>query len=90
MHTNKTRLFEKTYAALSDCHIEIKFSEELTHFEIDRARKLLNFFKIIQGQFKDDERFSDLFLPRNKGTRHISEIGKEILDKRALKDKNSF
>tara|TARA_R110000868_G_scaffold29030_4_gene107989 strand:+ start:13266 stop:13523 length:258 start_codon:yes stop_codon:yes gene_type:complete len=85
MHTEKTKLFEETYAALSDCHIEIKFSEELTDFEIDRARKLLNFCGVMQGQFKDDERFSDLFSPRDKGTRRISEIIEELSKERIVK-----
>ena len=37
MHTERIKLFEETYAALSDCHLEIKFSNDLTDFEIDRA-----------------------------------------------------
>jgi len=84
-HTEKSRLFEETYGALSDCHIEIKFSEELTDFEIDRARKLLNFCTLIQGQFKDDERFSDLFLPRGKAPRLVSDLMNEFLEKKGIK-----
>ena len=63
MHTERSKLFENTYNDLSDCHSEIKFNE-LTDFEEDRARKLLNFCEIIRGQFKDDKRFSDLFKER--------------------------
>jgi hypothetical protein len=63
MHTERSKLFEETYNNLSDCHLEIK-SSELTDFEEDRARKLLNFCEIVRDQFKDDERFSDLFKQR--------------------------
>jgi len=61
MHTERIKLFEETYAALSDRYLEIKFSNDLTHFEIDRASKLLNFCRVMREQFSNDERFSYLF-----------------------------
>jgi hypothetical protein len=63
-HTEKSKLFEETYINLADCHSEIKFTEELTGFEEDRAEKLINFCHIICNEFKDDKRFSDLFKER--------------------------
>lgn len=80
-HTEKSRFFEQTYIDLVDCHSEIKFTEKLTSFEEDRAEKLINFCRIICEEFKKDERFSDLFSPRSKGTRHIKEVVEELLDK---------
>jgi hypothetical protein len=59
-HTDKTILFEKAYEFLAESHIEIKFNE-LTDFEIDRASKLLNFCNLMSGQFRDDERFNQIF-----------------------------
>lgn len=59
-HTEKAIFFEQTYSRLTDCHEEIKF-DELTDFELDRAEKLINFCRVMCEQFKEDERFSDLF-----------------------------
>jgi hypothetical protein len=59
MHTEKTRLFEDAYALLVEAHSEA-MGGDLNEFEINRARKLLNFCFIAHHQFKDDERFSDL------------------------------
>lgn len=84
-HTEKSRFFEQTYIDLVDCHSDIKFTNELTGFEEDRASKLINFCRIVCDEFKEDERFSDLFLPRGKGPRHISELMEEFLDKKGIK-----
>jgi len=46
---------------------------------------LLNFCTLIQGQFKDDERFSDLFLPRGKAPRLVSDLMNEFLEKKGIK-----
>jgi hypothetical protein len=77
-HTEKSKLFEQTYINLVECHADIKFTQQLTDFEENRAWKLINFCKIICEEFENDERFSGLFLPRRGEPRLLSDLLKDF------------
>ena len=58
-HTEKTKLFQKVHSDLIDCYLEIKCTE-LTNEELDAAKDLVNFCKIIcefEGKF---QRFTEI------------------------------
>lgn len=59
-HTEKTKLFEKVRADLIDCHLEIKCTE-LTEEELDAAKNLINFCRVICEQFEGEfQRFTEI------------------------------
>lgn len=72
---NNIKNFDHAYEELQHCLVEMR--ENLLPEEKWRAERLINFCRIINETFENDERFSAIYKPREKGSITMKEALKQ-------------